>query len=271
MTGNRVRFDSYLNDEFLGGAIRLAALNEWAKAKGLHLLAVSERAVGAEIVGVQTYLTAIAEQAVALLSDEQALNNMSDILEAQPEYLCDPRERKAVLEERRAHTARYMLQGKVWVAWRDRIRQALDAGELSLVDGMTALPLAWPGAVSAMPVATDVVEESIKAEPIKDGLRTREIAVTFDDLNDWDKNRWTKNLSSAKWLHPARTALGSPGVASAAWNPLTLAQLMHEKAKSAKEKEQLMKHLHSRFNRNPVLMPWRDDFNEYFATYCTPD
>jgi hypothetical protein len=216
MTGNRVRFDSYLNDEFLGGAIRLAALNEWAKAKGLHLLAVSERAVGAEIVGVQTYLTAIAEQAVALLCDEQALNRMSDILEEQPDYLCDPRERKAVLEERRAHTARYMLQGKVWVAWRDRIRQALDAGELSLVDGMTALPLAWPGAASR--TQTFAPTEASPAPPDQlnfELVETRQALIDAFGSFTGMKMSWFSNLKDSPKLKAARKFTGRGGRLSA--------------------------------------------------------
>lgn len=115
--------------------------------------------------------------------------------------------------------------------------------------------------------------ESAKAEPlqIEGGLLTKEIADTFDGVNGWSADRWPKNLSSSKWLHPARIALGGAGVASAVWNPLTLAELMHSKTKGSKPKQQLMKVLNSRFNRNPVLMPWRDAFNEYFATHCATD
>lgn len=107
--------------------------------------------------------------------------------------------------------------------------------------------------------------------PIEGGLLTKEIADTFAGVNKWSADRWLRNLSASKWLHPARMALGCAGGASSVWNPLTLAQLMHSKAKDSKQKEQLMKSLNSRFNRNPVLMPWRDAFNEYYATHCATD
>lgn len=120
-------------------------------------------------------------------------------------------------------------------------------------------------------VAVGPLVEPDKAGPVEDGLLTKEIAVIFDGVNGWDVVRWRKNLSASKWLHPARTALGGAGGASSVWNPLTLAQLMHSKTKGDKAREQVMKAFNSRFNRHPALLPWRDAFNEYFATHCTED
>ena len=120
-------------------------------------------------------------------------------------------------------------------------------------------------------VAVGDLAESAKVRPGEDGLLTKEIAVTFDGVNKWDAKRWPKNLSASKWLHPARTALGGAGGASSVWNPLTLAQLIHSKTKGDKEREQIMRVFYSRFNNNPVLMQWRDGFNEYFATHCATD
>lgn len=166
MTGDRVRFDSYSDDEFLNGAIALSDLSEWAEAKRLHLPPTSARVAGAEIVGIQTYLKAVAEQAVAALSDKQVLSTMMDILEAKPDYPCHPKERSAVLEERDDSTARWLLEGNVWVAWRDLLRQAIDAGELPLVHGITLAPIAWPGAPSSTPAvaAAAVHEKEDRAE-----------------------------------------------------------------------------------------------------------
>jgi hypothetical protein len=78
-------------------------------------------------------------------------------------------------------------------------------------------------------------------------------------------------LSAAKWLHPARIALGGAGGASSVWSPVMLAQLMHDSTKGEREKEKLMKVFNSRFARNPALGLWRDAFNDYFATHCATD
>jgi hypothetical protein len=168
MTGDRVRFDFYPDDEFLNGAVALADLSEWAKAKRLHLPHTSARVTGAEIVGIQTYLKAVAEQAVAGQSDQQVLGIMSDILKAQPAYPCHHKERSAVLEERDERTARWLLEGSVWVVWRDLIRQALDDGELPLIQGITLAPIAWPGGPASTPAATAAAvhkEEERAAKP----------------------------------------------------------------------------------------------------------
>lgn len=118
--------------------------------------------------------------------------------------------------------------------------------------------------------ASDAVEHA-KAAPRNNRLTTKEIAAVFEGVNGWNATRWRKNLSASQWLHRARIASGAAGGASATWDPLKLAQLMHGKTKGHKAKEQIVKAFQSRFNRNPVLLPWRDDFNEYFATHCTTD
>ncbi|HQS38320.1 MAG: hypothetical protein B7Y69_08290 [Sphingobacteriia bacterium 35-40-8] len=107
--------------------------------------------------------------------------------------------------------------------------------------------------------------------PVEQGLSTKDIAHAFDGVNGWSVDRWTKNLSAAKWLHPARIALGGAGGASSVWSPVMLAQLMHDSTKGEREKEKLMKVFNSRFARNPALGLWRDAFNDYFATHCATD
>lgn len=104
-----------------------------------------------------------------------------------------------------------------------------------------------------------------------DGLPTKDIATLFDGVNDWPKARWPKNLSGSVWLHPARTALGGAGGASSMWNPLTLAQLIHDQTKGNRPRELLIRTLKNRFNNNAVLIPWRDAFNEYFDTFTVSD
>jgi hypothetical protein len=102
-------------------------------------------------------------------------------------------------------------------------------------------------------------------------LKTSDLAQSFNDINGWPAERWIKNLSSSQWLHPANIDPGAPGKASATWSPLIVAQLVHGRKKSDRAKSTILKALHSRFKRIPLLEPWRDDWNEYFATEIAND
>jgi len=102
-------------------------------------------------------------------------------------------------------------------------------------------------------------------------LPTKDIADCFDGLNGWNADRWGKNLGGSNWLHPARTARGAAGGAPSTWNPLTLAQLVCDKTKGQRPKEQILKSFNNRFNTNPVLAPWKSAFNEYFAMFSETD
>lgn len=106
--------------------------------------------------------------------------------------------------------------------------------------------------------------------PMERGLPTKDIATCFGKCY-YSADNWPKRLSGTAWLKPARIGRGAAGGASAVWNPLTLAQLLHGKTKGDSAKEKLMKVLNSRFTMIPALGPWRDAFNEYFATHCTID
>ena len=128
----------------------------------------------------------------------------------------------------------------------------------------------------APPVVAGGASGSVEADktgpvPVEQGLSTKDIAHAFDGVNGWDVERWPRNLSASKWLHPARVAIGRAGGAPSLWSPVMLAQLMHDRVKGKREKEKLMKAFNSRFTLNPALGPWRDAFNEYFATYCATD
>ena len=128
-----------------------------------------------------------------------------------------------------------------------------------------------PAPVVAVGAPGGVEPDKAGPLPVEQGLSTKDIAQAFDGVNGWDFKRWRKNLSASKWLHSARIAIGGAGGASSVWNPLMLAQLMHDDAKGKREKEKLMKVFNSRFTLNPALGPWRNDFNEYFATHCATD
>lgn len=122
----------------------------------------------------------------------------------------------------------------------------------------------------AVPVESDVARKD-KFDAPEHGLLTKEIAHAFDGVYGRTAARWTKNLSAAKWTNPCRIGRGEQGGASAVWRPLLLAQLIHGKTKGDKAKEKVLKLIHSRFTRLPALAPWRDAFNEYFATYSAAD
>ena len=123
-------------------------------------------------------------------------------------------------------------------------------------------------ATPAPEVAVDALVEPDKAGPEAGGLLTKEIAACFADCYYSEKN-WPKRMSDMKWLKPACIGLGEAGGASGLWRPLLIAQLVHKRTKGEKAKEQVMKTLNSRFTLYPALLPWRDAFNEYYATYCT--
>lgn len=108
-------------------------------------------------------------------------------------------------------------------------------------------------------------------ETPEQGLTTSEIAYAFYDVCEWPAERWIKNLSAAKWAKPALIGLGEQGGAPSVWRPITLAQLIHGRAKAGKAKSDTLTLLHTRFNRQAALVPWRDAFNEFFATFSDAD
>ena len=168
-----------------------------------------------------------------------------------------------------------------WTIKRERLRilpaswgkWVTDVEEIQALCELCELQDAAPIEAPLMTVGASDGVEPDKAGPLpaEQGLSTKDIAQAFDGVNGWDFERWRKNLSASKWLHSARIAIGGAGGASSVWNPLMLAQLMHDDAKGEREKEKLMKVFNSRFTLNPALGPWRDDFNEYFATHCATD
>lgn len=109
--------------------------------------------------------------------------------------------------------------------------------------------------------AVSVVAES--APDFDNCLPTPQVATLFDGL-PFSADRWRKNLSSNKWLQPAKRSAGEQGGASAMWCPLALAQLVHARATGVKEKATTLKKLNSLFNRNDLLAPHRDAWREFF-------
>lgn len=103
------------------------------------------------------------------------------------------------------------------------------------------------------------------------GLATPDIAQCFADLLGWSSELWRKNLNAAKWAATAQIERGAQGGASALWNPMTLAQLIHGRQKNGRDREKVLKAMNGRFNSMPALAPWRAGFNEYFATHFGAD
>lgn len=98
-----------------------------------------------------------------------------------------------------------------------------------------------------------------------DGITTAQVAAIFDDLPFTAEN-WPKRLSDTKWVKPAQVALGAAGGATSLWCPATLARLIHGKGKGA-EKLKTLETLNGKFKNNPVLQPWRTDWNEHYEMF----
>ena len=139
-------------------------------------------------------------------------------------------------------------------------------------------PPPTPRPVLATPIADKApVQDTASTAPVEagatdgaeQGLTTSEIAYAFHDVNGWPAKRWIKNLSALKWVKPALIGLGEQGGASSVWRPLTLAQLVH--ARAGDDKENTLKLLHTRFDRQAALAPWRDAFSEFFDTFSDAD
>jgi hypothetical protein len=96
-----------------------------------------------------------------------------------------------------------------------------------------------------------------EAGPMPDGLPTRAIADLFEDVHF---TNWSKSLSDAKWLDPARVQAGVRGGASAMWCPVQIAKLLHGK-KYATTKQL------TRVFANPALNQWRDEWDRFASVF----
>lgn len=168
----------------------------------------------------------------------------------------------------------------------DKLNAAADAGDfVSLISDGKHLQieelLAWPDCPAISPdspltfwlgepaTATDTVTPAPTAEspsnaPV-DGITTAQVATFFDGLPFTAEN-WPKRLSDTKWLKRAQVALGAAGGATSLWNPATLARLIHSKEKGT-AKQKTLEALNRKFKGNPVLEPWRTDWNEHYEMF----
>ena len=89
------------------------------------------------------------------------------------------------------------------------------------------------------------------------GLPTKAIADLFEGVYF---TNWSKSLSDAKWLGPARVQAGVRGGASAMWCPVEIAKLLHGK-KYATTKQL------TRVFANPALNQWRDEWDRFASVF----
>lgn len=243
--------------EFSSHLLHVGDLLAWAESKRLHLR-TSPALDGFEFVQVEALLCAIECQSQDLTRDQAA-----EIVANNP----------ALKNERMAKlNPAWLLGADAHKKWRELLSGAIERHELTLLDFASKLPIdTAPATGTAKPAPVVAASDGPAPVDTGEGLTTKAIAAIFDGVNDWPENRWPRNLSGSKWLHTARTGLGTAGGGSARWNPLALAQLLHERTKGKRPRDLLVKTLKNRFNKNPVLMPWRDSFNEHFATYIESD
>ena len=106
--------------------------------------------------------------------------------------------------------------------------------------------------------------DKARVAPVE-GITTSQVAAIFDALQYTAEN-WPKRLSDTKWLKPAQVALGAAGGATSLWCPVTLARLIHGRQRGA-AKQKTLEALNRKFKSNPVLEPWRTDWNEHYEMF----
>lgn len=124
--------------------------------------------------------------------------------------------------------------------------------------------LRTPDRVASEPAAP----QPVPTPPAADGITTAQVAVAFDGILFSSEN-WPKRLSEAKWTKEAMVAAGAAGGSSSLWNPLKLARLLY--ARSREDKPKNLATLNTRFKRQDVLAPWRNDWNEFYTTFNDAD
>lgn len=137
------------------------------------------------------------------------------------------------------------------------------ARQIAPLEGLQPLP-EEPQAADPAPV----VAESVPSDTAN-SLTTAQVAAIFDGLPFTAEN-WPKRLSGSQWLKPAQVALGAAGGATSLWNPATLARLIHGMQRGA-AKQKMLQALNRKFKSNPVLEPWRADWNEHYEMFNDAD
>lgn len=146
------------------------------------------------------------------------------------------------------------------MAFRQELKQLLELIVPARTVGQPALPHPEPPPSLSVP-------SSINDAPT-DGITTAQVATAFDGI-PFSTEQWPKRLSEAKWPKSAQVTLGAAGGASSLWNPLKLARLIYDRSREDKKKN--LATLNARFKRQDVLAPWRNDWNDFYATFNDAD
>lgn len=239
--------------EFGSNLLSVQKLTDWAAKQGLELLTQPpiERF---QFVQVEALLCAIERAAMDSAPEPMA----AAVVQATPH----------LAQNRAAEIApRWLVSADAHQQWRRLLEKAIEAGELALLHFGSKLPVQ----VGSEPQAADpapVVAESVPSDTAN-SLTTAQVAAIFDGLQFTAEN-WPKRLSGSQWLKPAQVALGAAGGATSLWNPATLARLIHGMQRGA-AKQKMLQALNKKFKSNPVLEPWRADWNEHYEMFNDAD
>lgn len=90
-------------------------------------------------------------------------------------------------------------------------------------------------------------------------LRTSQIAIAFDGLR-YTAEQWKKPLGDKpKWLKACVAMPGQRGVSETRWNPVRLGSALVQRGHAS------ARSVRARFQRNPLLQPWLEDWKTYEA------
>ena len=230
--------------DFGSHLLSVAKLTAWAQNKDLELVTLPP-IDGFRFVQVEALLCAIERAVSSSTKDHEA----AAIVQSTPK----------LVQDRAAEIApRWLVGADAHLQWRNLIKQAVQAGELSLLNYGSKLPIQKPDTQpQAAPEAAPVVQP--------DSITTKGVAINFDGL-PYTAENWPKRLSGIAWLQSANTSRGEVGGITGLWCPLKLAVLIHGREKG-REKQKTLEILNSRFKRNTALQPWRDAWNEHYALF----
>ncbi len=255
-------FHAEISDrDFASHLLHVGDLLEWIKSKRLHLK-TTPPVNDFEFVQVETLLCAIERNASSLTTD-QALEIVlnTPALKDEPIFQKYP-------DDIDPTTCQWLIGANAHKKWRELLTDAINAHELTLLDFGSKLPIHTPLAQTATPApvvavgASDGVEQD-KAGPLP--LTTGDIAFCFAGLR-WNEQKWKKPLGDKpKWLLACIAIPAVRGVSESRWNPVLIGASLvtagHVKSNSVRAK----------FQTQPLLKPWLDEWKTYEADNLSAD
>lgn len=105
--------------------------------------------------------------------------------------------------------------------------------------------------------------EAGKAGPLP--LTTGDIAFCFAGLR-WDEQQWKKPLGNKpKWLAACIAIPGARGVSETRWNPVFIGAAL------VRDGHAKPHNIRAKFQKQPLLKPWLDEWKTYEADYLSAD